>query len=96
MNNDLISRSALLSDIEDTVVVSARNTKSAEMRGIHKVTNRIKAAPTVDAVEVVRCTECEYYENEECVNPYIFTSDGAHLYTKPQDFCSYGERRTDA
>ena len=41
---DLISRSALLADIEDTVVISARNTISTEMRGIRKVVDRIEAA----------------------------------------------------
>lgn len=46
-----------------------------------------------DDVEVVRCKDCEYYEYDECGNPYIFMSDGAHLYTDPNDFCSYGERR---
>ena len=50
---------------------------------------------TVDAVDVVRCKDCEFYSNEECGCPYIFMSDGAHLYTDPTDFCSYGERRED-
>lgn len=47
----------------------------------------------IDEVNVVRCKDCEYYEGDECVNPYIWMSDGAHLYTDPDDFCSYGERR---
>lgn len=55
--------------------------------------SEIDDEPTVDAVEVVRCKDCEYYESDECGNPYIWMSDGAHLYTQPQDFCSYGERR---
>lgn len=55
MNNDLISRSALLEDISESVVFSGRSGEtSAEMRGAHKVTARIKAAPTVDAAPVVR------------------------------------------
>ena len=49
-----------------------------------------------DVVEVVRCKDCEYYEGDECGNPYIFMSDGAHLYTDPDDFCSYGERKDNA
>jgi len=55
----------------------------------------ISAQPTIDAVPVVRCKDCEYYENDECANPYIFMSDGAHMYTDPDDFCSYGERREE-
>ena len=49
--------------------------------------------PATDVVKVVRCKDCEYYEMDECGNPYIWMSDGAHLYTQPDDFCSYGERK---
>ena len=47
--------------------------------------------PTADVVEVVRCKDCRFIE---------FMSDGKTLaclrqsaYRKPDDFCSYGERR---
>lgn len=49
--------------------------------------------PTIDAVEVVRCKDCEYYEREECMCPYIWMSDCAHLYPNPDDYCSYGKRK---
>ena len=54
-------------------------------------TSFIDAAPTVDAVEVVRCRECKYHkdtsvrENKHCAltgNPVEY-----------DDFCSYGERK---
>ena len=46
-----------------------------------------------DMDKVIRCKECEYWNGiDECLNPYIFMSDGAHLYTEEDDFCSYGER----
>ena len=49
MNNDLISRSALLEDISESVVFSGRSGEtSAEMRGAHKVTDRIKVAPSIE------------------------------------------------
>lgn len=51
MNGDLISRRALLADIEESVVFSVKNGQpSAEIRGANKITDRIKAAPAVDAV----------------------------------------------
>lgn len=48
----------------------------------------INDAPTVDAVEVVRCKGCrEWDENEqECQGWYGFRAD---------DFCSFGERKTN-
>ena len=60
----------------------------------------LKLAPTVDAVEVVRCKDCKWYEAncETCVlrsddgDTYDF---GYEVDMKPDDFCSYGERRND-
>lgn len=55
----------------------------------------LMSAPAVDAVEVVRCKDCEYYTTEKnrCDHPK-FDYEG-HCYdywidTKPDDFCSYG------
>ena len=56
--------------------------------------------PTVDAVEVVRCKDCKHWQpihehipHMEC---QIFCGAYEHGYpTNADDFCSYGERRTD-
>ena len=60
--------------------------------GIHKALRCIEQAPTVDAVPVVRCRECKWWQEDDdighCDNP-----DGLDNYAKPEDFCSYGERR---
>ena len=55
----------------------------------------VEEMPTVDAVEVVRCLECKHYdpENHHC-DHYMGTS--APLRRKPDDFCSYGERKEGA
>ena len=55
----------------------------------------IKNAPTVDAVEVVRCRDCIHYDFGVCLKIY---SDGAVNQCAWQarnedDFCSYGERK---
>ena len=55
----------------------------------------VYAAPTVDAVPVVRCRECKWWQEDNdighCDNP-----DGLDNYAKPEDFCSYGERKEGA
>ena len=58
-------------------------------------TSFIDAAPTVDAVPVVRCRECNHCdpENYHCDHPM---STAAPLRRKPDDFCSYGERKEGA
>ena len=55
----------------------------------------ILTAPTVDAVEVVRCRECKHYEIHK---PKVLENcerNGYIIPMKPNDFCSYGERKDD-
>ena len=57
--------------------------------------DEIRHAPTVDAVVVTRCKNCAHYDMGVCLKIY---SDGnvhpeAWQGRKPEDFCSYGERR---
>ena len=62
--------------------------------GIKKALRCMEQTPTIDAVPVVRCTECKHRdpENHHCDHPA-----GATIYfpRKDDDFCSYGERRDD-
>lgn len=56
----------------------------------------ITDAPTVDAVEVVRCKDCEQWSRNsgfaDSPNGHCFCHD---IETNGHDFCSYAERRTD-
>lgn len=51
--------------------------------------------PTVDAVPVVRCKDCEHYDMGVCLK--IYSDGNVHLEAwqerKPDDFCSYGKRK---
>ena len=53
------------------------------------------AVKALDAVPVVRCRECNHCdpENYHCDHPM---STAAPLRRKPDDFCSYGERKRGA
>ena len=46
-----------------------------------------------DVVQVVRCKYCKSYENRECKNLVRHMTNPCSIYTLPNDFCSYGERR---
>lgn len=51
----------------------------------------IDQAPTVDAVPVVRCKDCEYFGiNDENV-PYCFNRFGLDD-PEPNGFCNYGKK----
>ena len=64
----------------------------------------IEAAPTVDAVEVVRCKDCKYYCQDKingviCRHPALdFDTEcfDHWINTNPDDFCSYGELKEGA
>ena len=60
-----------------------------------KVLEWIDKVPTIDAVPVVRCLECKHCdpENNHC-DHHMGTA--APLRRKPDDFCSYGERKEGA
>lgn len=57
------------------------------------VSDIIINAPTVDAVPVVRCRDCEHYNPEN----YDISCDHPKGIMGPSDddFCSYGKRRTN-
>lgn len=56
----------------------------------------VKNAPTVDAVEVVRCKDCvNYCGLEHCKNGICDLDSVSKRAVYPNDFCSYGERRED-
>lgn len=58
----------------------------------------LQDAPTVDAVEVVRCKDCRYWEEETGVCEKLSDFDCSVLdldVFNYDDFCSLGERRSD-
>lgn len=50
----------------------------------------VEQTPTVDAVPVVRCTDCWFYQ-DDCSCGWNGSTGWA-----PDDYCSYGERMADA
>jgi len=103
---ECIDREALLQDIKETVVYTARPDRENLIgRGVQLVLDRIAAAPAADVATVVRCKDCKHYQHYGKTSLLI---DGknikagwcqrriryieAHRMLK-YDFCSYGERR---
>ena len=70
---------------------------SAYKRGWNDALWAVKEIPTipaVDAVEVVRCRECKCYPKDFDEDSWNWCC-GIGDDTKPNDFCSYGQRRED-
>ena len=57
-------------------------------RGLDRAETEIDMLPEADVVEVVRCKDCTEWDSNEC--------ECSHWYGfRENDFCSYGERRTE-
>ena len=106
-----IEREALLHDIEQSVVYTAREKiTSAEMRGAHKVIERIKCAPAVHeptksefkrmAVQmgyepVVRCKDCRHFDRAEFNYKGFKICPASGMDVTPEDYCSDADRKDD-
>ena len=66
---------------------------------VAEVRKFIEQATTVNAVEVVRCKDCKFWNtlpSDETPSCRVFCALHSKAYrTNASDFCSYGERRTD-
>ena len=60
------------------------------MKGIEILNN----FPAADVVEVVRCKGCKHWENGKDYEPYCNHFGNMMSDTKADDYCSYGERKT--
>ncbi len=59
-------------------------------------------APTVDAVPVIRCKDCKFFQINKIDDTYIdmmctenYDSYGAYMSTRPDDYCSRAERKEE-
>ena len=53
----------------------------------------LSGMPSADAVPVVRCKDCKYYEETNSrIGTCLLTISGAEV----DGYCAWGERRTDA
>lgn len=62
----------------------------------HEIANVVKYAPTIDAVEVVRCRDCKYQdkgENESEAWNTCGLRPWVHVPTSDDHFCASGERK---
>ena len=88
----LIDANALLELVQFRLPIDSHNAEV--IAGCVDITRRlVQNAPTVDAVEVVRCKDCKHREDGACALESVY--DYPWYYTNDDDFCSHGERRTD-
>lgn len=93
MSEDLIRRSDVLKEavwLETEVPSRAAPLRTEIIRA-----NDVKSIPAVDAVEVVRCNQCVFYEGVHGVQghaPCKCWNSGGVVWN---DYCSYGMTKED-
>lgn len=100
-DGDYINRTALLHDIEQSVIYTARGKiTSAEMRGAHKIIERIKCAPAVEPIYIHSPTKSEFKRMAAQMDyvPVVRCKDCKQLqccnftqFLGVDGYCSYGE-----
>jgi hypothetical protein len=70
----------------------ARTRAEATIASFTECCLRIKAQPTIDAVEVVRCKDCKYYDVNLADGTTCFCTR-LELFNEYDWFCADGERR---
>ena len=66
----------------------------ARRGGIKTALRCMEQTPTVDAVPVVRCKDCKHLERYQNAN-WCEVFDDGYYHPADDDFCSWGERRSD-
>lgn len=85
--DNLIRKQTVLNMLDD--MQFERYHTHAELELMARIYHMVNSLEPVDAVEVVRCRDCKHlYEDDGCPLRYFKT----HV---EEDFCSYGERKTD-
>lgn len=99
--DDLISRKALLEELDKWINPCVNYDKSEFLSGIATAISEVETAPTVDPVHAsgaCYCRECKY--QDECICRIEFIGRNPILEQNtyeyhPLHFCSNGQRRED-
>lgn len=59
---------------------------------LERIEQEFEDAPTIDAVQVVRCKDCKHYDPLDAKKPYDCGESGM-CGVNQDDFCSCGERK---
>lgn len=85
----LIDADRLFESIYDSVSAPYEDFVAAKEECLRE----IEDAPTVDAVVVTRCKDCEYLVNATVNDNGFLICDISDMEIAPDDFCSYGQKK---
>lgn len=88
---------SLFNEVSTSLLAKPELCKDTEhmVRASLMTTEMIQDAPTIDAVAVVWCKDCVYWQDNNGGYPHKDCKWGCEETPDADDFCSYGERRSD-
>ena len=98
---EYIERGALAEEIESlSVTVTGIRCGKSYLNEIVKhyknsIDRIINEQPAADVVEVVRCKDCKKRGQRDCIVNRKMACGDHETTTKANDFCSYGERKSE-
>lgn len=95
MENDLISRSALLGELQEELEFDTPSYTEEQNKfvntGLRIAVRNVKRQPAVDAVPVVRCKDCNGWMQFSV--PAVGHCSPLCMTTDADDYCAWGIRR---
>lgn len=82
--------------IDADALKTIRSIQSADYNSIETIQHWIDNAPTIDAVPVVRCKDCRYYQDNNGGYPNADCKWCKDETPDANDYCSCGERNEKA
>ena len=107
-NGEYISREAAIDDISSLLNLTDLEGNPVNAKDIRAyVAELINHVPAADVRPVVLCKDCDCWNDwdsagKESLGNYVCScahwsvEDGPVLFTRPDDFCSYGEKREES
>ena len=73
----------------------AHNAALGRMYATNELVSLLKKVESGNLVEVVRCKDCKHFGGHGACHYHAADENGTPIFVRENDFCSYGERRTD-
>lgn len=94
MKDVLIYKNQAIRDLKELQTVLAAEGDPFLAGAMNRPIGCLEGQPEVDAVDVVRCKDCEHRADALECGSYLCNRKMIGM-VRPNDFCSFGERRTD-
>jgi predicted Zn-ribbon and HTH transcriptional regulator len=93
--SDYIERQKAVEALDGKIIVTGHKNADAVLQYMKDISDKIKALPSADVVQVCRCKDCKhfYFADNRIPQEQRYVCEISGEIWKPDSFCSYGERK---